>query len=456
MKTRSLGCRRWLSLGLCPPALMCLPAIHSAHGAPAQRASAQGAPAQRTPAGKAKKRSAAAASRSAQPRLTRAALSKTHTAQTQIARAHSARVLPSGGASGFAPALRVSVPQGDIWQLGAMPFRGESSQDRSLASLQSRGWRLSGQRLNGQRFSRLLNADDAGINDGSLRDGGDKSDSANQGKARPRPLRFGVDLYTGRANFKGNRRFSDGMWYGYGTFLPSVVYARWDNGRGSAAKLSLGAGALYNKADDEFYQPAEAWYQLPLGKTNASLTLGKFWVPMGLQEWELESKPGAMLQWSGGPYSVAAAATQNRYTRSGNSYLRLGRSFGERLALGLSLAGGRGLTYNSDHNRGIGLDAALSLGDWKLAAEYLEFRRGGTGRFHFDWFKLSYENGGKLTPYVGRVKWLDELDQQGRFRSLTYGLNYQLTRNFALEGAYGDTADNNRWWGQLHWKQEFD
>jgi hypothetical protein len=273
-------------------------------------------------------------------------------------------------------------------------------------------------------------------------------------KSLTRPFRVGVDIFAGRSNIDDARRYSDSMWAGYGPFVPSVAYVQWQNQRGAAARLSLGTGALFNSPRDEFYQPAEAWYQHPVGKA-ASVTVGKFWVPLAIQEWELESKPGIMAQWAAGAYGVSVAATQNRYTHHGNTYLRATRSFGANATVGFSLTGGKGTTFNSDHDRGAGLDAVLAHRKWHLYSEYLEFRQGSGGRFHFDFVKVSYESFGKWTPYVARYKWFDETGFQGQFDSAVAGLNYQLTSHLALEGAYADTPDKGLWWGQVHWKQEY-
>jgi hypothetical protein len=272
-------------------------------------------------------------------------------------------------------------------------------------------------------------------------------------EARTRPFKLGIDAFTGRSNIDDYRRYSDNMWAGYGPFVPSVAYVQWQNQRGAAAKLSLGLGSLFNSPDDEFYQPAEAWYQHPVGKMN--VTVGKFWVPLAIQEWELESKPGVMLQWSSGNYGLSVAATHNRFTDRGNSYLRATRSFGKNATVGLSLTGGEGTTFNSGHDRGAGLDAILAYRKWRFYSEYLEFREGSGGRFHFDFVKLSYESLGKWTPYVARYKWFDDTGFQGKFDSAVAGLNYQLTPYLALEGAYADTPGKGLWWGQLHWKQEY-
>src|SRR5262249_48840610 len=145
----------------------------------------------------------------------------------------------------------------------------------------------------------------------------------------------------------------------------------------------------------------EATFSGPLGK-KGRFTLGKFWVPLALQEWEYESKPGAMLEWNQGDYSLAVAATQNQTTNNGNYYSRLAKNWGERATLGLSLAGGRGVTFASDHDRGIGLDGRYTWRDWEATTELLRFKKGSTGRFDFVWGKVAYHGLKKWTPFASR------------------------------------------------------
>jgi hypothetical protein len=267
------------------------------------------------------------------------------------------------------------------------------------------------------------------------------------------PIKIGVDLYYGLSNIDGFRQYNDHMWAGYGSFVPSTVYATYENERGYGVKLAIGTGQLFNSSGDEFYQPAEAWVRAPLGK-NAKITAGKFWVPLGMQEWEYESKPGALLEWNKNSLALALAATHNRNTDTGNFYGRFGKNWGENLSVGLSLAGGRGITFDSDHDRGIGLDAHYVRGDWELSTELLRFKRGSTGRFDFVWGKLAYNGLNKWTPYVSRYSWSDQLGQQGSFRSTVMGIERQLTKQLAINTAYGRVGGTNKWWAELHYAWE--
>ena len=266
------------------------------------------------------------------------------------------------------------------------------------------------------------------------------------------PLKFGVDLYAGASSLKSQGRFRDGFWAGSGPAFPSVAYLNWDNGKGSAAKLSIGAGKMYTASDSALDQPVEAWYQMPAG--NLSLTVGKFWVPFAAQEWQYETKPGVMVQWAKGASSLSASANYNRQTQGTNAYLRFGRSFGEDASVGVSLGAGKGLSYDSIHNRAVGLDGTYAWNGLRFNGEYVLLQRKSSERFHFGYAKLSYENLGKWTPFVARYTWKDKSDAFGEFDSTTFGLNYQLTSYLSVESAYAATSDKGVQWVQLHWAWE--
>ena len=266
-------------------------------------------------------------------------------------------------------------------------------------------------------------------------------------------IRVGVDLYTAVGQLPGGvrRGYFDGMWAGNGAQYPSTAYARWDNGSGSAARVSLGFGGMYTNAENSLYQPVEAWWQVPAG--SASLTIGKFYVPFGVQEWQYETKPGVMFGWAPGPYEVAASANYNENTRRPNAYLRVGRSFGEAVSIGASLAAGRGLSYDSLHSRAWGVDATLAHAGWRLTSEYMDCRH-DAGNFRFGFAKLAYEDLGAWTPFVAAYSWKDRAEEFPNFRSAVAGLGYQVSPALSLEGAYAATSDKGAWWAQAHWAWE--
>ncbi len=267
------------------------------------------------------------------------------------------------------------------------------------------------------------------------------------------PLRFGLDLYTGIATLPGSARngYLDGVWAGSGPAFPSEAYVRWGDGEGQAAKVAVGLGGMYTGSGTSYHQPVEAWWRIPAGKV--SVTLGKVWVPFGLQEWQYETKPGMMLQWANGPYTVAASANYNENTRRPNAYLHASRAFGSAVTLGASLGAGRGLTYDSVHGSAWGVDAtAVALG-WRLSGEYLDCRH-DSGSFRFGFGKLQCERLGAWKPFVAGYSWSDRAGDFPTFRSAIGGVDFQVNPNLSLEAAYAATHSQGAWWAQAHWNWE--
>lgn len=272
--------------------------------------------------------------------------------------------------------------------------------------------------------------------------------------APPLGWRAGVDLYFGVSNLRRERRFRDGFWIGYGTAYPSVVYARYANAGGETAKLALGAGKLYGSATPTVHQPVEAWYQKPVGTFN--VTAGKFYVPFELQEWQYETKWGVMLQKSQGAYDFAGSLNYNFNVEEPNAYVRVARRFGTRATVGLSLGAGRGLSYDSIHNKAFGLDATVNYRGFQLISSYMGLRSGSSSDdFNFGFAKLSYTGLGRFTPFVSRHRWVDKSGDLDSFRSTTLGLTYQLTRRVALDAAYSAIPNKRVPWAQIHWIQEW-
>lgn len=266
-------------------------------------------------------------------------------------------------------------------------------------------------------------------------------------------LSVGVDVYGGVSNLTGARGFNDGFWIGgTGPAFPSNVYLHYAARNGGAAHLALGTGRLYRGAGRLVSQPHEAWYKQPLGKT--TLTVGKYYVPFSLLEWEYETKYGVMAERAFGPYSVAASLNYNGDTDAPNAYLRASRSFGENLNVGVSLGGGKGLSYNSIHNRAAGVDLTAKWRGWQLIGEYEIMRRRSSERFRFGFAKVSYENMGRFKPFIGRYAWNDTTGELGQLRNTVVGFGYQLRPGLALETGYARTSDEPHWWAQIHWTWE--
>lgn len=273
-------------------------------------------------------------------------------------------------------------------------------------------------------------------------------------QAPPVGWKAGVDLYYGTSNLRGQRRFRDGFWIGYGPAYPSVVYARYANEGGATAKLALGVGKLYGSAVPSVHQPVEAWYQKPVGKFN--VTAGKFYVPFELQEWQYETKWGVMLQRSQGSYDFSGSLNYNFNVDNPNAYFRVARRFGSTATVGLSLGAGRGLSFDSSHNKALGLDATLNYRGFQLISSYMGLRSGSSvDDFDFGFAKLSYTGLGRFTPFVSRHRWMDDSGELDSFRSTTLGLTYQLTRRIAIDSAYSAIPNKRVLWSQVHWVQEW-
>jgi hypothetical protein len=272
-------------------------------------------------------------------------------------------------------------------------------------------------------------------------------------KAAPSPpFKVGAELYTGGSNMPGHRFLDAGFWAGSGVEFPSVGYARWDDGKGHAAKTAIGFGSVFAGKDKIYDQPAEAWYQFPTGKV--SVTVGQYWVPFATQEWEYENKPGVMAQWSRGPWGMSISANGNIHTGSPNAYLRLSHTLGSDNVIGLSAGGGKGMSFNSAHNRGWGLDGTYGFRGVRFSTELLQMQAPGNRNFHFLWTKLGYEKLGRWKPYISWYNWNDRAGQLGHFQSTVLGASYKMSANLVIEGAVADTLRKNIGWMQLHWTWE--
>ena len=266
------------------------------------------------------------------------------------------------------------------------------------------------------------------------------------------PFKIGAEVFTGGSNVQGHRFLDDGFWAGSAPFLPSVGYVRYDDGKGHAAKAAIGLGDLFRGKDKVWDQPAEAWWQFPAGKL--SMTVGQYWVPFAAQEWEYENKPGVMVQWSRGAYGLSVSANENLHTDRPNAYMRVSRSLGKDNVVGLSLGAGKGLSFNSEHNRGWGLDGTYGWRGWRFNTEFVQLQAPGSRNFRFIWTKLGYEKLGPWKPYISWYNWDDRAQQLGHFQSTLVGLSYRVNSRLAIEGAVADTLRKNVGWAQLHWTWE--
>lgn len=267
-----------------------------------------------------------------------------------------------------------------------------------------------------------------------------------------RAFKTGVDLFYGVSNLPGAKRFRDGFWIGYGPAYPSVVYGRWQTPKGSAAKVAVSVGKLYNGSIANVDQPVEAWYQRPLG--SKSLTVGKFYVPFAVQEWEYETKWGAQLAGKAGNTDYVVAVNHNHVVDAANVYGRIAQALTKNITMGLSLGGGKGFSFDTVHNRGIGLDAAAEWHGWQFNSEYVVLQRRAQERFQFAWAKLSYTRLGRFTPFISRHTWFDRAGELGNFNCSTLGFAYQVTPTLSLEGAAARPGAPSVRWIQLHYTVE--
>ncbi len=265
-------------------------------------------------------------------------------------------------------------------------------------------------------------------------------------------LALGADLFYGSSNLPSAHRFRDGFWLGSGAYFPSNVYALYNAKDGTSAKVAVSLGKFYNGSVPGFDQPIEAYVSRPLGKT--TFTAGKFYVPFELQEWEYETEYGLQAARDLGKRgSVVAALTYNRRRDTPNAYLRYARSIGP-ATVGLSLGGGRGFSFDTDHDRGASLDLTVERGRFRLeSAALLAQKSSASSRFLFAFARLNFQLNPKTKLYLARHSWSDRLDQQGNGHFSTLGAVYRLTPHLALEGAVSRSGElkRNINWIELHY-----
>jgi hypothetical protein len=163
-----------------------------------------------------------------------------------------------------------------------------------------------------------------------------------------------------------------------------------------------------------------------------------------------------MLQKSQGAYDFAGSLNYNFNVEEPNAYFRVARRFGTKATVGLSLGAGRGLSYDSVHNKALGLDATLNYNGFQLISSYMGLRSGSSADdFNFGFAKLSYTRLGRFIPFVSRHRWDDDSGDLDSFRSTTAGLSYQLTPRVTLDTGYSVIPNKRVVWGQLHWIQEW-
>lgn len=264
----------------------------------------------------------------------------------------------------------------------------------------------------------------------------------------PTGLRVCGDLYFGLSNQGGTaRRLTDGQWAAVGSNDPSVLGLSWKSGASSEALLTWGVGDMYVGRDRTVRQPVECWYSMSAG--GGSLTLGKHYTPFGLQEWEYETRWGALYERevSGGRLAVSWA--HNRDTQAGNAMARFELPMGKETKLGVSAAAGRGWSYGTSHSWGWGVDAETSLEAVALKGEFLE-ARGRNGTFQFAFLRVETPATPRITPYVAAYYGHDRADEEGELRSVTAGAECRVYPWLTVEPGVGRTGGRNVWWLQAN------
>lgn len=261
----------------------------------------------------------------------------------------------------------------------------------------------------------------------------------------PGVLRFGMESYFGFTNITGvNRRSNDGLWAGNSGAYPSTLSLNWHSGEAYAFRIAVGIGDMYTGRNTPLRQPVEAYYQFPTGKGN-SITLGKFYTPFAAQEWQYESKYGAMWNSTVRGVDCSLALQYDEIAKSPNVYLRLGRQLNAKTSAGLSFGMGRGLTYGTSHRWGFAIDLAHDLGFADFLTEY-DFCGGGPFQFLFG--KLTFKNLGNWSPYLGAYYWHDAAQELGNFRSAVVGLDFHVSPNLTLGAAYARANSRDVFWVQ--------
>lgn len=267
----------------------------------------------------------------------------------------------------------------------------------------------------------------------------------------PPGVHAGIDIYGGVSSRPGLRRFTDQLWAGNQLFTPSVGYLRWDNGQKTSARIALGIGQSTTGRDPLFKQPVELWVRQQ--ERSGALTTGRFFATFGQNEWQFESRDG--VQWESG--AVTLAIQNNKDTQRANGYLRAQHTLSKTDQVGLSLAAGRGFSYSSGFDQGIGVDATLVRGPWQLRSELDRFSDSQRARFEFAFSSLTYQRlPAGIEPFVRYYQWHDASRAQalGSYHTLIGGLTAPIGPGLSLEAASAKDGSRQNTWVQLQFTWE--
>jgi len=258
---------------------------------------------------------------------------------------------------------------------------------------------------------------------------------------------FGLDYYRGITNDTGgNTQLTDGHWAGFGGSVPSNVSLHWSHGEEQTLHISFGIGDMWTGSGVIVKQPMEAYYRLTTG-ANSHVTVGKYFVPFAIQEWEYESKYGVMYETTRGPMSLVASANYNTDVQKPNFYARAGRQCGAATNIGISAGSGVGLFTATDHDMAFGADITHDVAGFHLTSEYVAALRTDEA-FQFAFFKAAYTRLGAFGPYAAVYYWHDPCCALGHFSSAVIGASYKLSPNFSVEAAYARANGRHVYWLQ--------
>ncbi|WP_394795271.1 hypothetical protein [Armatimonas sp.] len=264
-------------------------------------------------------------------------------------------------------------------------------------------------------------------------------------------IHAGLDLYGGISSRPGRRRFADQLWAGNQIFTPSVGYLRWENGQKTSARVSVGVGDAVRGSNALYKQPVEAWAKQQVGA--GSVTVGRFFTPFGLQEWQYEAREG--VQWESSAFTLAVQS--NTTTKRTNGYLRAPLVSTADTQLGVSLVTGKGFSYSSSFDQGAGIDATLTRGAFKLRSELDRFSGPQKARFEFAFGSVSYQRLPlEIQPYVSYYHWHDTSAAQahGSYHTLIGGVTAPVGPNLSLDVATAQEGSRQNTWLQFHFTWE--
>ncbi len=264
-------------------------------------------------------------------------------------------------------------------------------------------------------------------------------------------LRFGVESWLGASNQAGFRRITDQFWAAQSSFTPSMASATYGDGKGRTAKVGLGFGEATLGRDRFMPQPVEAWVRDATGP--ATITVGRFFAPFGVQEWQYEPRDG--VQWEA-PWArgQAALAVQTSNGRRSNGYFRYGRDVSKQWNVGVSAAVGAGFSYGSAHDRGFGIDATGATGRVSTMIEADQFSGAGTA-FRFAMARADYAILPRWSPFVSTYRWRETgSDVLGSWKATMAGVAWKISDGLDLEAAVSRAAGRDVRWFQLHWAWE--